>query len=105
MAAGATTGAAGLFQGAQVGWAAASSMVPTGMPYTKIAGAIIGGIIGATTGCAIGLSLGELLDDNVLHNYRCLSCGFTFSPNRIKQPTFTTPEFGQNAMADFNEGE
>lgn len=105
MAAGATTGAAGLLQGAQAGWAAASSLAPSGLPFSKIAGAIIGGIIGATTGCAIGLSLGELVDDNVLHNYRCLGCGLTFSPDRIKQPTPTptTPGFGQNNVDDRDE--
>ena len=105
MAAGATTGAAGLFQGAQAGWNAASAISPPSMPYTRIAGALIGGIIGATTGCAIGLSLGELVDDNVLHNYCCLSCRFTFSPNKKRQSTPTTQKFGQTDMADFDEGE
>jgi hypothetical protein len=105
MAAGATTGAAGLFQGARAGWATASIIAPHGMPYTRIAGAIIGGIVGATTGCAIGVSLGELVDDNVLDNYCCLACCHTFSPNRIKQHAPSNPSFGQNSMANFNDQE
>ncbi len=97
--AGATTGAAGLFQGARYGWAAAASIAPMGMPYTRIAGAIIGGIVGATTGCAIGVSLGELVDDNVLDNHKCLTCGYTFSPSRVKKTSSLTPE--QSGMFEF----
>jgi hypothetical protein len=103
--AGATSGAAGLFQGARAGWAAASIIAPQGMAYTRIAGAIIGGIVGATTGCAIGVSLGELVDDNVLDNYCCLACDYTFSQNRAKQPASSNPSFGQNGMAHFSDQE
>ena len=103
MAAGATTGAAGLFHGGRAGWATASIIAPPSMPYTKIAAAIIGGIIGATTGCAIGVALGELVDDRVLDNYRCLACGYTFSPNSIKQPDSSNPSFSQNDKAQFDD--
>lgn len=45
-------------------------------------GAIIAGLVGGAAGCATGVVFGEVLDSNVLDNYRCRTCGHAFS-NRL----------------------
>ncbi|CAH0441062.1 hypothetical protein LMG9673_01858 [Ralstonia pseudosolanacearum] len=51
---------------------------PSGAALGTVAGAILGGVLGGTAGCSAGATLGELIDDKVLHNYRCLDCKQTF---------------------------
>ena len=67
---------------AQAGWSAASVTVPTGAPYSNIAGAILGGLMGGTAGCAVGATLGEAVDDHILDNLHCLACGYGFTQQR-----------------------
>ena len=43
------------------------------------AGIATGSLIGGASGCITGTALGELLDQNVLDNYRCLDCRHSFS--------------------------
>lgn len=52
---------------------------PAGIATGSIAGGIIGALIGGASGCITGTALGELLDQNVLDNYRCLDCRHSFS--------------------------
>ena len=51
---------------------------PPGMIVGGIAGAIIGALVGAATGGAAGATLGEIVDDNILDDYVCLNCAFSF---------------------------
>ena len=46
---------------------------------------VLSGFIGAVAGGVIGSKFGEFVDDNILDNYLCLKCGYTFS----KQPDQT----------------
>lgn len=80
--AGATSGAAGVIQGARAGFSVVSALPPGTHPYAQIAAVIIGCLVGGATGCAIGVSLGEMVDENILDNFLCLECGHTFSLNK-----------------------
>jgi rubredoxin len=77
--AGAARGAAGVVAGAEIGAAAGLIAGPVGATIGSIAGAIIGGLVGGAVGGAAGAMLGEVVDDNILNNYQCLACGYTFS--------------------------
>jgi len=48
-------------------------------PVTGIGGAVIGGLLGGVTGVSAGIILGDVLDEQVLDNFRCLGCGHSFS--------------------------
>jgi hypothetical protein len=54
------------------------------------AGAIIGALFGGTLGCAAGATLGKAVDDNILDNHTCLSCGKSFS----KTTDISPPSYG-----------
>jgi uncharacterized protein YcfJ len=43
---------------------------------------VLAGCVGAVAGGIIGSKLGEFVDDNILDNYQCLRCGYTFSKPR-----------------------
>jgi hypothetical protein len=77
--AGAVAGAASCIAGAEIGAAAGIIGGPAGIAIGGIAGAIIGGLCGGAAGCAAGVALGEVVDDNILDNYYCLDCKYTFS--------------------------
>lgn len=77
--AGAIAGAAGCIAGAEIGATAGIIGGPAGVAIGGIAGAIIGGLCGGAAGCAAGVALGEVVDDNILDNYYCLDCKYTFS--------------------------
>lgn len=80
--AGAASGFSAALKGARIGGTLGGRIGliagPSGAALGSVAGAIIGGLLGGTTGCSAGAALGELIDDKVLHNYRCLDCGHTF---------------------------
>jgi hypothetical protein len=61
-----------------------------------IAGAIIGALVGAATGGAAGATLGEILDDNVLDDYVCLNCAFSFGK--------AMNEYLEQPIVDYLEG-
>jgi hypothetical protein len=73
-AAGAAGGVAGAVSGAEIGATAGIIATPLGC----IAGAILGGLVGGVAGCVTGAALGEVIDDHILDNYHCLSCGYNF---------------------------
>ena len=77
--AGAVAGTASCIGGAEIGATAGFIAGPAGIAVGGIAGAIIGGLLGGAAGCAAGVKLGEVVDDNVLDNYHCLACSYTFS--------------------------
>lgn len=68
---GAVGAAIGAINGAKAG--ARNGMV------SAIATATIGAINGGISGCIAGSVLGATLDDEILNNFQCLSCGHTFN--------------------------
>jgi hypothetical protein len=90
---GAVAGAASSFstamKGAQMGQRLGLLGGPAGMAMGTIAGAILGGLLGGAAGCSAGIALGGLIDDNVLANYCCLECSYTFG--HVSARLATTP--------------
>lgn len=76
---GALSGAAGAVSGAEIGSTVGVVAGPLGIALGGLAGAILGGLIGGTTGCIAGSKLGEVVDQKVLDNFQCQSCGHSFS--------------------------
>ena len=56
--------------------AAIGSMILPGLG--TIAGGIIGILAGAAAGGSTGHVIGKLIDEDVIRNYRCDSCGYTW---------------------------
>lgn len=78
--AGAATGAVGVLKGMKTASdSTGADLGSTAAVLAVVAGAVIGALIGGTTGCEVGARLGQAVDTHVLNNYRCLTCGFTFS--------------------------
>lgn len=78
-AAGATSGAAAVLSGAETGAAVGALGGPIGVMCGGLAGAILAGLMAGAAGCATGAAFGEALDLKVLDNWRCLTCGRTFT--------------------------
>lgn len=78
-AAGAFGGASGAMGGAKVGTTAGMIAGPVGAVLGGFAGALFGGLLGGAAGGATGSKCGEYVDDNILDNYQCLACGYSFS--------------------------
>lgn len=81
--AGATSGMAMALSGAEAGAVVGSIAGPIGTVFGGLAGAVIAGLVGSAAGCAAGSAVGAAIDDNVLHNHLCLSCGHAFSAARL----------------------
>lgn len=82
---GAATGISGALNGAKLGAQVGFIAGPIGVSIGTIAGSIMGGLVGAATGGITGTQVGAVIDEYVLDNYVCLSCGLIFS--RIKPET------------------
>lgn len=78
-AAGATGGFAGTIRGAQLGITMAAPTGPIGATAGGIAGAVLGGIAGSALGCELGSVVGKKIDQHMLDNLVCASCGNSFS--------------------------
>lgn len=80
---GTASGATGAIVAARKGAAVGSHIGlwfgPTGSSIGGITGAIISAFIGGFTGGSVGIRLGELIDNNILDNFECDSCGAQFS--------------------------
>ncbi|WP_367189819.1 hypothetical protein [Burkholderia sp. Ed8] len=76
--AGATSGVAMALSGAEAGAAVGAVGGPLGVVFGGLTGALIAGLLGSTAGSIAGSAVGGVLDDSLLDNYRCLSCGHTF---------------------------
>lgn len=76
--AGATGGMAMALSGAEAGAVMGAVGGPIGSIFGGLAGAVIAGLVGSAAGCAAGSAVGSALDENVLDNYRCRSCGHVF---------------------------
>ncbi len=73
--AGTTSGVALALTGAEIGLLAG----PVGAIFGAAAGVVIDGIVGGATGCAAGSRLGSAVDQNILRNQHCRTCGHRFS--------------------------
>lgn len=82
--AGAASGAAGAMGGAEMGAAVGLLAGPLGALLGGVAGALIGGLAGAAVGGVAGSQLGRVVDENILDNYRCYSCGYTFGEQNFQ---------------------
>lgn len=80
--AGATSGMAMALSGAEAGAVVGSFAGPIGTVFGGLAGALIAGFVGSAAGCAAGSVVGTAIDENVLSNHLCLSCGHAFSAAR-----------------------
>ncbi len=76
--AGATSGFAMALSGAEAGAAVGAIGGPIGAVFGGFTGAVLAGLLGSAAGNAAGSALGAAIDENMLDNYRCLSCGHTF---------------------------
>lgn len=112
--AGAASGFTAAMNGARVGGTLGGRIGllagPPGAIMGTVAGAILGGVLGGTAGCSAGATLGELIDDKVLHNYRCLDCGHTFgqssADSHVRQhPSFDGSNAGRHGTHPFGPGE
>jgi DNA-directed RNA polymerase subunit RPC12/RpoP len=76
--AGATGGFAMAISGAEAGAAVGAIGGPLGALFGGLTGAVLAGLPGSAAGNAAGSAVGAAIDENMLDNYRCLSCGHTF---------------------------
>lgn len=81
--AGATSCVAMALSGAETGATVGAIGGPFGSIFGGIAGAVIAGLLGSAAGSAAGSAVGAAIDDNILDNYRCLSCGHAFGAQQI----------------------
>lgn len=72
-------GISGAVKGSQVGRTVGLIAGPVGGGVGSVAGAILGCFIGAVSCGVAGTKLGEIVDQRILDNYLCQSCGHTFS--------------------------
>ena len=70
-----TAGAAG---GAKVGGLVGSFFGPVGTAAGVTVGSLLGALTGAATGAAAGNKLGGMIDEDVVREYHCPSCGHDF---------------------------
>jgi len=52
---------------------------PAGLVFGGITGALVGVLLGGAAGSAAGAVLGNAIDEHVLDNHECQSCGHRFS--------------------------
>ena len=55
---------------------------PGGAILGHVAQLLMRAMVGGASGCAVGAALGEVVDENILENYRCLRCRHCFSMKR-----------------------
>jgi hypothetical protein len=72
-------GVTSALKGAEVGRTVGAFAGPVGGTVGGIVVAFLGLLIGAVTGGVTGAKLGEIIDQRILDNYLCQSCGHSFS--------------------------
>lgn len=98
--AGTVGGVASTVRGAQVGMQVSAIAGPAAQFIGGLCGAVIGGFVGGAAGCQTGALVGDYVDQNLLDNQQCLSCGYQFSLTQSSQadlsPLFRAdPQTGQ----------
>lgn len=84
--AGGASGIAGAMSGARLGLLVGAAAGPVGAFAGSLAGAALGGIFGAAVGCEVGVTVGGMVDDHLLENYICITCGHSFGRNEAMEP-------------------
>lgn len=84
--AGGASGIAGAMNGARLGFIVGTMAGPVGAFAGSLAGAALGGLFGAAVGCEVGATVGGMVDDHLLDNYACISCGHSFGSNQSLEP-------------------
>ncbi|MDP2678991.1 MAG: hypothetical protein Q8O85_09745 [Rhodoferax sp.] len=77
--AGALGTAVSILRSSELQEATSDTLSTTGILLTTATGVILSGLMGGSTGAVVGAKLGEIVDNNVLNNYQCLSCGLRYS--------------------------
>lgn len=84
--AGGASGIAGAMSGARIGFMVGAVAGPVGAFAGSLAGAALGGLFGAAVGCEVGATVGGMVDDHLLDNYACITCGHSFCSNQAIAP-------------------
>ena len=82
--AGGAAGVAGVMSGAEIGATVGMAAGPVGAAVGGLFGALLGGLFGAAAGGVTGSKIGKVVDDTLLDNYQCLSCGHVFSETTVE---------------------
>lgn len=70
---------AGTVRGARIGFSVGAIGGPLGATLGGVAGAILDALASGAAGCATGITLGQIIDNTILKNHKCHSCGYLFS--------------------------
>lgn len=62
-------------------------------PTDTLVNALLRGLQAGIAGCSIGLTLGNMIDSEILSNYKCLSCKHRFTINKINASHFSTQHY------------
>lgn len=84
--AGGASGIAGAMSGARMGFLVGAMAGPVGAFAGSLAGAALGGLFGAAVGCEVGATVGGMVDDHLLDNYACITCGHSFGSKQTMEP-------------------
>jgi rubredoxin len=88
--AGAAGGIAGALRGGRAGFTLGMAAGPVGSGVGTVIGVILGGLGGGALGTEVGAIFGRVVDDRVLNNCRCMTCGHEFSGRRgASEPPFS----------------
>ncbi|WP_208512898.1 hypothetical protein [Variovorax paradoxus] len=88
--AGAAGGIAGALRGGRAGFTLGMAAGPIGGSVGTVIGVVLGGLGGGALGTEVGAIFGRVVDDRVLNNCRCMSCGHSFSGRRgASEPSFS----------------
>jgi len=87
---GTAAGAGGILTGTEAGMAIGVAGGPVGMALGGLAGALVGALVGGTTGRTLGSNIGASIDEHILNNYQCKSCGHSFSGKSLIANTAKT---------------
>jgi len=79
---GTVAGATGSVAASRTGAALGAIVGPARSVVGRVAGAVIDALCGGAAGCNTGAVLGNAIDDNVLDNFDCVSCGHRFGKRR-----------------------
>lgn len=97
--AGTVGGIASTVRGAQAGMQVSAIAGSAAQFIGGLCGAVIGGFVGGAAGCQTGALVGDYVDQNLLDNQQCLSCGYHFSLAQAAQ-TDLSPLFRADPQTD-----
>jgi hypothetical protein len=83
--AGAARGTSATLGGAKTGDALSTVAGPSGVILGSLAGIVMDALICGAAGCTTGAIAGEAIDENLLNNYQCQACGFTFGKQSLSE--------------------